>query len=158
MCHYYRLPGMVAALNRDSAERPANSTADHRPEVDDGTRSATGRANTSNCEGFTAEARGAMNDRAQEVKREARRSSRTDNAAEAERDVLAKIAELPDSDRVVAERAGRQGRPILPERGQVQGALRDARVQRTGEAGRGHNVALTEVPVKVETRIGALVR
>jgi predicted pyridoxine 5'-phosphate oxidase superfamily flavin-nucleotide-binding protein len=32
MCHY---PGMVAALTRDSAERPATSPADHRPDIDD---------------------------------------------------------------------------------------------------------------------------
>jgi hypothetical protein len=34
MCRY-RLPYMVAALTRDSAESPANSPADRRPDVDD---------------------------------------------------------------------------------------------------------------------------
>ena len=55
-------------------------------------------------EGFTAEERAAMKDHAKELKKEARRSSRADKAAEAERDVLAKIAEMGDSDRTMAER------------------------------------------------------
>ncbi|MFG3258257.1 iron chaperone [Streptomyces sp. NPDC048172] len=57
-------------------------------------------------EGFTAEERAAMKDHARELKTAARRSrsSRADKAAEAKRDVLAKIAEMRDSDRVMAER------------------------------------------------------
>jgi uncharacterized protein YdhG (YjbR/CyaY superfamily) len=55
-------------------------------------------------EGFTAEERAAMKDHAQELKTEARRSSRADKAAEAEREVVAKIAEMGDSDRIMAER------------------------------------------------------
>ncbi|MDH6142001.1 MULTISPECIES: iron chaperone [Kitasatospora] len=55
-------------------------------------------------EGFTAEERAAMKDHAQELKTAARRSSRAEKAAEAERDVLAKIAEMQDSDRILAER------------------------------------------------------
>ncbi|KOU40294.1 MULTISPECIES: iron chaperone [Streptomyces] len=55
-------------------------------------------------EGFTAEERAAMKDHAQELKTAARRSSRADKAAAAEQDVLAKIAEMQDSDRVMAER------------------------------------------------------
>ncbi|MFJ8932909.1 MULTISPECIES: iron chaperone [unclassified Streptomyces] len=55
-------------------------------------------------EGFTAEERAAMKDRARELKAPARRTSRADKAAEAKRDVLAKIAEMQDSDRVMAER------------------------------------------------------
>jgi uncharacterized protein YdhG (YjbR/CyaY superfamily) len=47
--------------------------------------------------GFTAEERAAMRERAKELKAEK-------NKAEAEADVLAKIAEMPDSDRVMAER------------------------------------------------------
>ncbi|NRQ36706.1 hypothetical protein HII36_33450 [Nonomuraea sp. NN258] len=54
-------------------------------------------------EGFTAEERAAMKDHAQELKRAARRSP-ADKAAQAERDVLAKIAEMGDEDRVLAER------------------------------------------------------
>ncbi|MET9268529.1 DUF1801 domain-containing protein [Kribbella sp. NPDC003557] len=59
---------------------------------------------TSRYEGFTAEERAAMKDHAQEQKTAARRGSRADKAAEAVRDVLAKIAEMQDSDRVMAER------------------------------------------------------
>ncbi|WP_367139349.1 MULTISPECIES: iron chaperone [Streptomyces] len=55
-------------------------------------------------EGFTAEERAAMKDHAQELKAAARRSSRADKAAEAERDVLAKIAAMQDPDRIMAER------------------------------------------------------
>lgn len=55
-------------------------------------------------EGFTAEERAAMKDHAQELKTAARRGSRADKAAAAEQDVLAKIAEMQDSDRIMAER------------------------------------------------------
>jgi uncharacterized protein YdhG (YjbR/CyaY superfamily) len=50
---------------------------------------------------FTDEERAAMKERAWELKAEARRGAR---AAEAEGDVLAKIAELPEPDRSMAER------------------------------------------------------
>ncbi|TNY36589.1 iron chaperone [Thermomonospora catenispora] len=56
-------------------------------------------------EGFTAEERAAMKEHAQEQKKAARRrGSRAEKAAEAERDVLAKIADMQESDRVMAER------------------------------------------------------
>ncbi|WP_460111048.1 iron chaperone [Streptomyces sp. YKOK-J1] len=55
-------------------------------------------------EGFTAEERAAMKDHALELKTAARRGSRADKAAQAKRDVLAKIAEMQDSDRIMAER------------------------------------------------------
>lgn len=55
-------------------------------------------------EGFTAEERAAMKDHALELKTADRRGSRADKAAEAKRDVLAKIAEMQDSDRIMAER------------------------------------------------------
>lgn len=54
--------------------------------------------------GFTDEERAAMKDRAKELKAEARRGAREDKAAEAERAVLEKIAEMQESDRVMAER------------------------------------------------------
>ena len=54
-------------------------------------------------EGFTPEERAAMKDRAKELKAAARRGSRGKKADE-EGAVLAKIAEMPDSDRVMAER------------------------------------------------------
>ena len=52
-------------------------------------------------DGFTDDERGAMKERARELKAEARRSA--DKAA-GEQDVLAKIAEMPEPDRVMAER------------------------------------------------------
>ena len=51
--------------------------------------------------GFTAEERAAMKERAKELKAEARANK---DKAEGERDVLAKIAEMPGSDRAMAER------------------------------------------------------
>jgi uncharacterized protein YdhG (YjbR/CyaY superfamily) len=54
-------------------------------------------------ETFTDEERAAMRERAQEVKAAARRGSRS-GKADGESDVLAKIAEMPESDRVMAER------------------------------------------------------
>ncbi|MFG2004067.1 iron chaperone [Spirillospora sp. NPDC048911] len=59
---------------------------------------------TSTYEGFTVEERAAMKEHAQEQKKAVRRASRADKAAEAERDVLAKIAEMGGSDRILAER------------------------------------------------------
>ena len=53
--------------------------------------------------GFTAEERAAMKERAQELKAEAGRGKRK-GKADGEADVLAKIAEMPDADRVLAER------------------------------------------------------
>ena len=54
-------------------------------------------------EGFTDEERAAMKERAREVKTAARRGPRADKA-DGERDVLAKIAEMPEPDRVMAGR------------------------------------------------------
>ncbi|MEU2834101.1 hypothetical protein ABZ667_36540 [Streptomyces lavendulae] len=59
---------------------------------------------TTTHEGFSAEERAAMKEHARELKQEARRRSSADKAAEAERDVLAKIAGMRDSDRIMAER------------------------------------------------------
>ncbi|WIY01443.1 DUF1801 domain-containing protein [Amycolatopsis mongoliensis] len=53
---------------------------------------------------FTAEERAAMKEHAKELKTAARRASQADKAAQAERDVLAKIAEMQPADRVLAER------------------------------------------------------
>ncbi|MFB6811684.1 iron chaperone [Streptomyces sp. NPDC056387] len=56
--------------------------------------------------GFTAEERAAMKEHAQEQKSTAARrgASKAEKEAAAEQDVLAKIAEMPDADRVLAER------------------------------------------------------
>jgi len=51
--------------------------------------------------GFSAEERAAMKERARELKAEERASK---DRAEGERDVLAKIAEMPEPDRVMAKR------------------------------------------------------
>ncbi|HEX5416632.1 MAG TPA: DUF1801 domain-containing protein [Chloroflexota bacterium] len=52
---------------------------------------------------FTQEERAAMKERAREMQTEARRGSRAARA-DGESDVLAKIAEMPESDRAMAER------------------------------------------------------
>jgi uncharacterized protein YdhG (YjbR/CyaY superfamily) len=54
-------------------------------------------------EGFTDEERAAMKERGQELKAAARRGKRADTA-DAERDVLAKLAEMPQPDRVMGQR------------------------------------------------------
>ena len=64
-----------------------------------GAKRATGRDTTSKV--WTDEERAAMQEHAKEMKAEARRGK---DKAEGERDVLAKIAGLPKSDRVMAER------------------------------------------------------
>jgi uncharacterized protein YdhG (YjbR/CyaY superfamily) len=63
------------------------------------TKSTTATANRSKV--FSAEEKAAMKDRAREVKAEGRAN---ENRAAGERDLLAKIAEMPESDRVMAER------------------------------------------------------
>jgi uncharacterized protein YdhG (YjbR/CyaY superfamily) len=60
---------------------------------------STGRAS----KGFTDEERAAMRERARELKASARRGSRA-SKADGESDVLAKIAEMPEPDRAMAER------------------------------------------------------
>jgi uncharacterized protein YdhG (YjbR/CyaY superfamily) len=57
-------------------------------------------AQTEPSRGFTAEERAAMRERAKELKSEAKRGGKGDGEA----DVLAKIAEMPEPDRVMAER------------------------------------------------------
>jgi hypothetical protein len=60
-------------------------------------------AKTTSASGFTDEERAAMKERAQELRAAARRGPRADRA-DGERDVLAKIAEMPEPDRVMGER------------------------------------------------------
>jgi uncharacterized protein YdhG (YjbR/CyaY superfamily) len=64
-------------------------------------KSTTATGKTS--KGFTAEERAAMKERGQELKAGARRGRRADKADE-ESGVLAKIAEMPESDRALGER------------------------------------------------------
>jgi uncharacterized protein YdhG (YjbR/CyaY superfamily) len=60
-------------------------------------------ASNEKSKGFTDEERAAMKERAQELKAEARRGPRADNA-DGESAVLAKIAEMPEPDRAMAKR------------------------------------------------------
>lgn len=64
---------------------------------------------------FTAEERAAMKERAAELRAESRRGSAAAKAAEAEAQVLAKIAELPAADRVIAERVHAIVREVAPD-------------------------------------------
>jgi uncharacterized protein YdhG (YjbR/CyaY superfamily) len=137
-------------------------------------------------EGFTAEERAAMKEHAQETKKAARRGSRAEKAAEAERDVLAKIAEMPDTDRVMAERVHAvvtaaapdlapklwYGMPAYALDGKVVCFFQSAAKFKARYATLGFNdparlddgpmwataFALTEVTPEVETRIADLVK
>jgi uncharacterized protein YdhG (YjbR/CyaY superfamily) len=76
--------------------------AERKPAKKGGQQSAkttTGKAS----KGFTDEERAAMRERAQELKSAARRGPRA-GKADGESDVLAKIAEMPEADRAMAER------------------------------------------------------
>ncbi|TQK42564.1 uncharacterized protein YdhG (YjbR/CyaY superfamily) [Streptomyces sp. SLBN-118] len=137
-------------------------------------------------EGFTAEERAAMKDHAQELKKASRRSSRADKAAEALRDVLAKIAEMQDSDRIMAERVHAvvtasapvlepklwYGMPAYALDGKVVCFFQSAEKFKARYATLGFSdqakldegtmwatsFALTEVTAELEARIGALVK
>ena len=63
--------------------------------------------------GFTEEERAAMRDRAQELKAAARRGGRSDKA-DGENDLLAKIAEMQQPDRAMAERLHATIKAIAP--------------------------------------------
>jgi uncharacterized protein YdhG (YjbR/CyaY superfamily) len=79
--------------------------AERKPTTKDRQTSAK-RATASNekFQGLSDEELAALKERTQELKAEARRGRRADKAAEEERDVLAKIAEMPEPDRAMAER------------------------------------------------------
>ncbi len=76
------------------AERKLAKTGTKQP-----AKRTTGKAS----KGFTDEERAAMRERAQELKAAARRGPRA-GKADGESDVLAKIAEMPERDRAMAER------------------------------------------------------
>ena len=59
------------------------------------------KGSQTSAEGFTDEERAAMKERARELKAEARANK---SKADGERDLLAKIAEMPEPDRAMAER------------------------------------------------------
>ena len=66
-------------------------------------KAAKGATRGTTSEGFTVEERAAMKEHARELKTSARRGSRA-TKADGENDVLEKIAEMPEPDRVIAER------------------------------------------------------
>ena len=136
-------------------------------------------------EGFTDEERGAMKERAKELKAAARRGPRSDKADE-ERAVLAKIAEMPEPDRAMAERLHAiikasapalsprlwYGQPAYAKDGKVLCFFQPADKFNTRYATFGFNdtanldegtmwptaFALTELTAADEARIGALVK
>src|SRR4029434_6682156 len=85
------------ALNKSADEVSMSSKKETRKSA----KSAT--ATNKKSKGFTDEERAAMKDRAQELKAEARRGPRADQA-DGESDVLAKIAEMREPDRAMAKR------------------------------------------------------
>ncbi|MEJ2853157.1 MULTISPECIES: iron chaperone [unclassified Saccharothrix] len=137
-------------------------------------------------EGFSAEERAAMKEHAREVKKDARRKSAADKEAEWAQDVLAKIAEMPEADRVMAERVHAvitanapmlapklwYGQPAYTLDGKVVCFFQNKDKFKTRYATLGFNdsaglddgemwathFALTEVTPKVEERIAELVR
>jgi uncharacterized protein YdhG (YjbR/CyaY superfamily) len=145
------------------------------------TTTATGRTS----KGFTDEERAAMKDRVQEVKSAARRGPRADKA-DGEAEVLAKIAEMPASDRAMAKRLHAiikasapalsprtwYGMPAYAKDGKVVCFFQSAQKFKTRYATLGFSdeanldegtmwpaaFALTELTAAAEARIGALVK
>ena len=136
-------------------------------------------------EGFTDEERGAMKERAQELKAAARRGPRADKA-DGESAVLAKIAEMPEPDRAMGVRLHAvikasapalsprlwYGMPAYAKDGKVVCFFQSAQKFKTRYATFGFNdaanldegamwpvaFALTELTAADEARIGALVK
>jgi uncharacterized protein YdhG (YjbR/CyaY superfamily) len=136
-------------------------------------------------EGLTDEERAAMKERTKELKAEARRG-RGAGKADGERDVLAKIAELPEPDRAMAERLHAiikasapalsprtwYGMPAYAKDGKVVCYFTPASKFKERYATFGFNAtanlddgtmwptafALTELTAAEEARIGALVK
>jgi len=145
-------------------------------------KSTTAKSKTS--PGFTAEERAAMKDHAQELKTAARRGPRAAKA-DGESDVLAKIAEMAEPDRVMAERIHAiikasapdltsrtwYGMPAYAKDGKIVCFFQPAQKFKTRYATLGFNdpaqlddgamwptaFALTELTADDEARIGALV-
>jgi len=135
--------------------------------------------------GFSDEERGAMKERAQELKAAARRGPRADKA-DGESAVLAKITEMPEPDRAMGERLHAvikasapalssklwYGMPAYAKDGKVVCFFQSAQKFKTRYATFGFNdsanldegamwptaFALTELTAAGEARIGALVK
>jgi uncharacterized protein YdhG (YjbR/CyaY superfamily) len=146
-------------------------------------KSTTAVGNT--FEGLTVEERGAMKERVKELKADARRGPGADKA-DAESDVLAKIAEMPERDRAMAERVHAvvkasapalsprlwYGMPAYAKDGNVICFFQPAQKFKTRYATLGFSdkanldegtmwptaFALTELTRADEARIGALVK
>jgi uncharacterized protein YdhG (YjbR/CyaY superfamily) len=146
---------------------------------------AKGTASGTVFEGFTDEERAAMKARATELKTSARRGPRAAKA-DGESDVLARIAEMPESDRVMAERVHAivtasapalsprtwYGMPAYAKDGNVLCFFRSAAKFKTRYATFGFSdkanldeggmwptdFALKELTAEVEAMIGALVK
>ena len=152
--------------------------------MNDTERPAKGTAATDQkFDGFTDEERGAMKERAKELKAEERASK---NKAEGESDVLAKIAEMPDPERAMAKRLHEiitasapalaprlwYGMPAYAKDGKVVCFFQPAKKFKSRYATLGFNdnanldegtmwptaYALTELTAADEARIGELVR
>jgi uncharacterized protein YdhG (YjbR/CyaY superfamily) len=136
-------------------------------------------------DGFTDEERAAMKERAKELKASARRGSRAAKA-DVESEVLAKIAEMEEADRVIAERLHAivkanapalspklwYGMPAYAKNGKVVCFFQSARKFKTRYATLGFSdpanldegtmwptaFALTELTAADEARIGALMK
>jgi uncharacterized protein YdhG (YjbR/CyaY superfamily) len=78
-----------------------------------GKKASRKAAARSSSRGFTEEERAAMKERAGELKAAARRGARA--GKDGEQDVLAKIAEMPESDRAIAERLHAIVKATAPE-------------------------------------------
>ena len=137
-------------------------------------------------EGFTDEERAAMKERGKELKATARRGSRGAEAADEESAVLAKIAEMPEADRAMAERIHAiiktnapslsprlwYGMPAYAKAGKTVCFFQPAQKFKSRYATFGFNddaqldegtmwptaFALTELTAADEARIGALVK
>jgi len=79
-----------------------------------GSKVKAGAGKGKKAQGFTKEEQAAMKERARELKAEARRAS-SGGKQDGEADVLAKIAEMPQADRVIAERIHAIIKDIAPE-------------------------------------------
>ena len=132
--------------------------------------------------GFTDDERSAMKERARELKTSTKRGAKADTESE----VLAKIAELPDADRVIAERLhtviranapvltpklwygmpayARDGKVVCHFQPAMKFKTRYAMLAFSDEANLDDGAmwstsfALAELTADVEARIGALVR
>ena len=66
-------------------------------------------------ESFSAQERAAMKERAAEIRAESKRAKGAEKAAADEKDVLEKIAQMPDGDREMAERVHTIVTTVAPE-------------------------------------------